>query len=113
MTDRTYYLIDYSRYRVAETIAELYAAGDPPSLIARGYFGDLPPERAEWVVELIVAAHDRKGRYEPGPMTDSATCNVCGKRVSLDPYGPGWVHTYPRWHIFARDGHAAAPKEDR
>lgn len=34
-------------------------------------------------------------------------CSICGKRVSLDPYGPGWVHTYPRWHIYAPDGHAA------
>jgi len=51
--------IDFSRYRVAEAIAERYAANEPAYEIAKDYGFH------QRVVELIVAAHDRKGRYEP------------------------------------------------
>ncbi|MDP9223590.1 MAG: hypothetical protein M3P18_06985 [Actinomycetota bacterium] len=65
MSERT---IDYSRYRVAAAIAELYAAGETVEDIADNYFGstydntDLRP-LSTWVVELIVAARDCWGKY--------------------------------------------------
>ena len=52
------YIIDYSRYRVAESIAELWIAGDSAAQIAEAY--GLSP----WAVELVVAAYDRKDKYE-------------------------------------------------
>jgi hypothetical protein len=61
-------VIDYSRYRVAAAIAERYAAGEDPLDIAGDYFGEtyfghvLDP-LGIWIVELIVAAHDRKDKY--------------------------------------------------
>jgi hypothetical protein len=33
-------------------------------------------------------------------------CEVCGKQIWLDPYGPGWVH---KLGIFGADGHYAKP----
>lgn len=63
MTDRT---IDFSRYRMAESIAGLYEAGEDVRIIADQWFGFVPKvDLRDWIVELIVAAHDRKGRYEP------------------------------------------------
>lgn len=61
--------IDYSRYRIVEAIAEQWAAGDSVDTIAENYFGDwlnTDSRTGRYLVELIVAAHDRKGRYEPG-----------------------------------------------
>jgi hypothetical protein len=58
--------IDFSRYRVAEAIAELWAAGETSQDIGADYFG-LEAKHPDWIVELIVAAHDRKGRFERRP----------------------------------------------
>ena len=58
--------IDASRYRLAETIVNLYDAGEPVRSIADEWFAFIPEAHLrDYVVELIVAAHDRKGRYEP------------------------------------------------
>ena len=67
MTERT---IDYSRYRLAETIAERWAAGESAEDIGLDYFvgtlgGVAFSSMSSWIVELIVAAHDRKGKFEP------------------------------------------------
>jgi hypothetical protein len=62
-------IIDYSRYRVAEAIVERFRAGADPSEIADEYdFGLLPNRRGQrgWIVELIVAAYDRRGTHRPG-----------------------------------------------
>ena len=60
-------VIDYSRYRVAEAIAEAYAAGDSVASIAANYFDWLTDVKNEanerYVVEVIIAAHDRKDKY--------------------------------------------------
>ena len=57
-------VIDYSRYRVAESIAVQWRAGDSAQHIGDAYFSfDPEPSMRAWLVELIVAAHDRKDRY--------------------------------------------------
>jgi hypothetical protein len=58
--------IDFSRYRVAEAIYDLWEAGENVEDIAEEFFpgpGDRP--LAIWLIELVIAAHDRKGKYEP------------------------------------------------
>jgi hypothetical protein len=67
--------IDYSRYRMAEAIAELHAAGEGLGSIADIYFkyavcpGYPPTAFGQYVVELVIAAHDRKDKFAglPGP----------------------------------------------
>ena len=57
--------IDNSRYRMAATIVDLYDAGEPVRSIADEWFDFIPKvDLRDYVVELIVAAHDRMGRYE-------------------------------------------------
>jgi len=55
-------VIDYSRYRVAQAIAEQWRAGDSAASIAANYFA-FEPELGPWLVELIVAASDPKDRF--------------------------------------------------
>lgn len=63
--------IDGSRYRVAESIAGRWEAGESAASIGEDYFGPrtfngiASATDRTWIIELIVAAHDRKGKYEP------------------------------------------------
>ena len=57
-------VIDYSRYRMAEAIVERFRAGDSTEDIAWDHNLNIP-ESGAWVVELIVAAYDRRGMHRP------------------------------------------------
>ena len=58
-------IVDYSRYRVAEAIVEQFRAGDDPAAIGLDYELAETPAGARWIVELIVAAYDRRGMHRP------------------------------------------------
>ena len=63
MTERR--IVDYSRYRVAEAIVEQFRAGASTEEIAAEF--DLRDSaHRSWLVELIVAAYDRRGTHRPG-----------------------------------------------
>mgnify|MGYP001604792085 CR=1 FL=1 len=60
--------IDYSRYRIAEAIVDRFRSGEKAGEIALDMLG--VGEGAEhtfeaYVVELIVAAYDRRGMHRP------------------------------------------------
>lgn len=66
--------IDFSRYRVAKAIVDRYEAGESAAEIAADFFDVATPGVVDgvrmsiaptYVVQLIVAAHDRSGKYEP------------------------------------------------
>lgn len=58
--------IDRSRYRVAAAIVDRYRAGESVQSTADDFFSlAMPPAHRCYIVELIVAASDHKGRYEP------------------------------------------------
>lgn len=56
--------IAFSRYRVAKAITDRYAAGESVLDIGVDYFPIETNTFTAYIVELIVAAADREGKYE-------------------------------------------------
>lgn len=58
--------IDLSRYQVAAAIVDRWQAGESVQRTADDFFSlAMPPAHRRYIVELIVAASDHRGRYEP------------------------------------------------